>query len=203
MSAFAQHSFNAAQYLSFRPTYPSSFYHLVYSYHRHRQGSFQKAIDLGCGPGFVAQNLASAFTEVVGIDPSQKMVDVALQPEGDGASKIKYLVGGAEDMKGFAEDHSVDLAIAGQVRSIFSLDHEDELGFDLFKGFASDFRPLIVSASSLCSCLLFVLLLQAALSGFNFEKVWPELTRILKPKGTAVFFVRPSSASHLSLYDLF
>ncbi|CED83176.1 Methyltransferase [Phaffia rhodozyma] len=141
MSTFAQNTFNAAKYLSFRPTYPASFYDIVYSYHRHRGGSFGKAVDLGCGPGFIAQNLSTKFSTVIGIDPSQKMIDSALQPEKAEDARIEYHVGFAENLSSFVQNESVDLLIVGQ-----------------------------------------------ACHWFDFDKVWPEFTRILKPKGTVAFF---------------
>lgn len=71
-------------------------------------------MDLGCGPGFMALNLAERFDKVTGLDPSQKMVDVGLQSPRD---NITYAVGDAE--KTGLPDQSVDLVIAGQAAHWF------------------------------------------------------------------------------------
>ena len=59
----------------------------------------------------MALNLASRFEHVVGLDPSQGMVNVGLQPE---SGRVEYAVGGAEDLRTFA-DGEVDLIVAGEL----------------------------------------------------------------------------------------
>lgn len=50
MSQFSKQTFDTAKYLSFRPSYSSSFYDLTYRYHAARGGKFGTALDIGCGP---------------------------------------------------------------------------------------------------------------------------------------------------------
>lgn len=74
-------------------------------------------MDLGCGPGFMALNLAEHFDKVTGLDPSPKMVHVGLQSP---KNNITYAIGDAE--KTGLPDQSVDLVIAGQAAHWF--DHD-------------------------------------------------------------------------------
>jgi SAM-dependent methyltransferase len=66
------------KYLSSRPDYTlSSFYDLLYSYHAAHFGEWETAYDVGCGPGQVAAQLASKFTNVHGSDANKYIVNVA------------------------------------------------------------------------------------------------------------------------------
>ncbi|WOO81957.1 Trans-aconitate 3-methyltransferase [Vanrija pseudolonga] len=118
MAQFAKTSFDAAGYLASRPTYPARAYDLILSYHRQRGGRTSHALDLGCGPGFMALNLAPHFESVTGLDPSSKMVAVGVQPPS--GPKIRYGVGTSEDLgaAGIAPA-SVDLVVAGQAAHWF------------------------------------------------------------------------------------
>ncbi|CAK9782904.1 S-adenosyl-L-methionine-dependent methyltransferase [Cutaneotrichosporon oleaginosum] len=115
MATFAKSSFDAAGYLASRPTYPAKLYDLILAYHR---GGRAHALDMGCGPGFMAVALSPHFSRVSAQDPSEKMVSVGLQPA-DG--HISYSLGSAEDMSALPA-HSVDLAVAGQAAHWF--DHK-------------------------------------------------------------------------------
>lgn len=107
-------------------TYASKVYDTILQYHA-TTGRHDRALDLGCGPGkrsywdawiwlragFVAINLASKFKQVIGLDPSSKMVEVGIQPDAP-ASRVDYRVGNAEDLSGAGiEEQSVDLVVAG------------------------------------------------------------------------------------------
>lgn len=130
MSSFARASFDVAGYLACRPSYPPRIIDIVLTYHAQRGGRFERAVDVGCGPGFVALELAPHFDHVSGIDPARKMVDIGLQPElgnvagqnsnRGGCTRIEYKVGSAEDLgaAGFAEQ-SLDLVVAAQAAHWF------------------------------------------------------------------------------------
>jgi SAM-dependent methyltransferase len=123
MSQFSKATFDAAAYLAWRPTYGSArtspFYQLAYAYHANRGGQWGQALDIGCGPGFIAQQLADRFERVTAIDPSAKMVAVGLQPEAADRPPIRYEVGSAEDLAMLATG-SVDLITAGQAAHWFT-----------------------------------------------------------------------------------
>jgi SAM-dependent methyltransferase len=68
----------------------------------------RRALDLGCGPGPVARELAPHFAEVVALDSSAGMI-AAGQAMG-GPANIRWVCARAED---FAMDEGFDLAVAG------------------------------------------------------------------------------------------
>lgn len=165
MSQFAKASFDAAAYLACRPTYgspaASPFYKLTYRYHARRGGSLGRALDVGCGPGFIAQQLAAQFERVTAVDPSAKMVAVGLQPEAAGRAPIDYHVGSAEDLS-MLEASSVDLVTAGQAAHWFTYpDVWEELGRVLrprgtvaFWGYGEYHLPAYPSASPLITAFM-------------------------------------------------
>ncbi|RAL61277.1 hypothetical protein DID88_010356 [Monilinia fructigena] len=71
MATFAQKSFSASSYATFRPSYPPKLYNTILSYHH---GPRTTLLDLGCGPGLVSRALAPHFTTVWGTDPSAGMI---------------------------------------------------------------------------------------------------------------------------------
>lgn len=91
-------------------TYPPFAYKLILAYHT---GGHKTALDLGCGPGFIAQELAPSFERVIGIDPSAAMISAAIKND-----KVSYQTGDAEAIP--LPDSSVDLAVAGQAAHWFN-----------------------------------------------------------------------------------
>ncbi|RXK41065.1 hypothetical protein M231_01696 [Tremella mesenterica] len=137
---FAKASFDVAAYVAARPTYPQKLYDLIYSYHSSNGGKFEHALDLGCGPGFIALNLAQRFPKVTALDTSVKMLSSALQPP-PSFTQINYQVSSAETISTAPGlEKGVDLVIAGQ-----------------------------------------------AAHWFDHSKVWKELSRVVKPKGTVAY----------------
>ena len=52
MATYAKASYNAAKYTANRPTYPPRLFDFIFRYHeRGAQALFDRAVDLGCGPG--------------------------------------------------------------------------------------------------------------------------------------------------------
>ncbi|WVQ72717.1 hypothetical protein IAR50_002277 [Cryptococcus sp. DSM 104548] len=146
MTSFAKASFDVAAYLHCRPSYPQKVYSLILSYHSATRSSPQwgTLLDLGCGPGFVASELAPRFDRTIALDPSATMVSIGLQPKGHdqiGGKQIQYKVGKGEDLAAAGiQDNSVDLVVAGQ-----------------------------------------------AAHWFDHAKVWPQLTRAVRPGGSVVY----------------
>ncbi|KAG6828370.1 hypothetical protein H0H92_008212 [Tricholoma furcatifolium] len=140
MATFAKKAFNAAVYSSFRPTYPKKLFQDIYEYHRGTgRASWDVAVDLGCGTGQATIQLTDKFPSVLGIDPSQNMIDAACRKHTD--SIMKFVRGSSEDLRNVVADDSVDLMISAQ-----------------------------------------------AGHWFNWEKVWPEITRVLRKNGTAAIW---------------
>ena len=63
-------------------------------------------LDLGCGDGQIARALAAQGANVLGVDPTQLHIDVAIERGGG----PQYLLGGATDIP--ADDNSFDAVVA-------------------------------------------------------------------------------------------
>ncbi|KAG8957233.1 hypothetical protein FRC03_010354 [Tulasnella sp. 419] len=149
MATFANVGFNVANYASFRPTYPLSLYRYILSHHvAGTQGKSTKgirngvALDIGCGTGQVTKILPNlGFTNVIGTDPSAKMIDQANNELQTNEKEIRYMISKAEEVDAVLPPHSVDLITAGQ-----------------------------------------------AAHWFDHDRLWPALSRVLKPGGLVAFW---------------
>lgn len=65
-----------------------------------------KVLDLGCGDGQIARALAAQGSNVLGVDPTQLHIDIAIERGGG----PRYLLGGATDIP--ADDNSFDAVVA-------------------------------------------------------------------------------------------
>ncbi|RPI09854.1 MAG: class I SAM-dependent methyltransferase [Actinobacteria bacterium] len=76
-------------------------------------------IDLGCGTGLITRELARLGYDVVGVDPSSEMLEVARrQPDGD---RVRWIHGDASQL----EPRIADLAImSGHVAQFFLTDED-------------------------------------------------------------------------------
>lgn len=111
MATYADKSFDSNNYLQKRPGYPDSIYEELFKYH---QGDTKVALDLGCGPGTASFQLLPYVDKVIGVDPSEVMIQPginAITP--DLKDRIEFRVGSGEDLSGIA-DHSVDLIISAE-----------------------------------------------------------------------------------------
>ena len=98
-----------------RPDYPPG----VYARLRTLAPAHGSLLDLGCGTGKIARQLAHHFATVTAVDPSQAMLDRARSlPNGD-AGNIVWIRGLAEDTP--LGDADFDLIVAAQ--SIHWMDH--------------------------------------------------------------------------------
>ncbi|KAB8292510.1 hypothetical protein EYC80_008220 [Monilinia laxa] len=114
MATFAQKTFSASSYATFRPSYPPKLYNTILSHHH---GPRTTLLDLGCGPGLVSRALAPHFTTVWGTDPSAGMIAQA-SAHASNAPNIRWKQGSAEDLS-WVEDGSVDMIVAGQAAHWF------------------------------------------------------------------------------------
>lgn len=55
----------------------------------------KRVLDLGCGPGFLANALAPKAASVLGLDPSPNMIAAA---RADAASNVRFEIGSSEDL---------------------------------------------------------------------------------------------------------
>ena len=65
-----------------------------------------KVLDLGCGDGQIARALAAQGSDVLGVDPTQLHIDVAIERGGG----PRYVLGGATKIP--ADDNSFDAVVA-------------------------------------------------------------------------------------------
>ena len=77
---------------------------------------FTRILDVGCGDGQIARALAQQGSEVLGIDPTQMHIDIAIERAGGPT----YLLGGATQLP--VEDASMDAVVACLV-----FEHIDEM----------------------------------------------------------------------------
>ncbi|GAA5999719.1 hypothetical protein JCM10207_005877 [Rhodosporidiobolus poonsookiae] len=139
MSVFSRKTFDAASYAASRPSYPPQLFRHVLSYlaqHPIPPSPHPRTLlDLGCGPGLSTFDLAAyasaapqqPFERVVGVDPSQNMVDAARRildekrAKGEPGTQGEWVfeVGKSDALPAVVEDESVDLAIAGQAAHWF------------------------------------------------------------------------------------
>jgi trans-aconitate 3-methyltransferase len=116
MTTFAKSTFSAASYAAFRPSYPPVLYQHLLAYH---SGPRNVCLELGCGHGVVARNLAPHFKRIIATDPSPNMVKQAQEqtPSSD-FPNVEVRQGNAEDLKG-VESNSVDMVCAAQAAHWF------------------------------------------------------------------------------------
>lgn len=67
-----------------------------------------RALDIGCGGGFLAEEFAAMGCQVTGIDPSPASIEAARAHAADRGLRIDYRVGTGENLP--AEDSAFDLA---------------------------------------------------------------------------------------------
>lgn len=129
MATFGKATYNAARYAAIRPTYPRQLYDFIFQYHeRGPKARWGVAVDLGCGTGMFyimvvvgcyglttrcpgqATRELTHFQKVIGVDPSNKMIEQASASETTG--QVEFRQSSAEDLP-FLEDGSVDLITSG------------------------------------------------------------------------------------------
>lgn len=64
----------------------------------HRGVAGGRALDIGCGAGFISEELAAAGFAVTGIDPSQVAIEAARSHAGKQGLPVEYMVGAGEEL---------------------------------------------------------------------------------------------------------
>ncbi|KAJ7623185.1 S-adenosyl-L-methionine-dependent methyltransferase [Roridomyces roridus] len=168
MSAFAKGAFNAAKYAASRPTYPRAVFDSVLAYHAESlrkpgvTAQWKKALDLGCGTG-------QATTELLR-QPSP--------PEEQEDENFTETTPGFDQVIGV--DPSAKMVAGGQAAAAALDLPESTLKF--VQSAAEDLSFVEDKSVDL------VIAAQAA-HWFDWERMWPELSRVLKYGGTAAFWV--------------
>lgn len=97
-------------YARFRPEYPDALARFLAELSTARE----RAVDVGCGNGQLAVQLATHFGEVVGLDPSTDQIANSTAHE-----HVRYICAPAENIP--LPDHCVDLVTAAQAVHWFDL----------------------------------------------------------------------------------
>ena len=113
----------ARKYAQHRPGYPLQLIQHILTHHEKTGGNFGTVLDIGCGPGNSARDLALYFEHVVGIDPSKEMTNAARSLGGTSkhGSPIEYITSDAEACEG-VEWNSVDLLAAAMSAHWFDME---------------------------------------------------------------------------------
>jgi SAM-dependent methyltransferase len=124
MSTFGKATFKAAGYLSARPTYPKSLYDYIYQYNRKHNGSETSStlcIDIGCGPGEATRDLGKYFDSVVGVEPSQVMIEAGnnARPDSGEKTNIQFVRGDDTSFESLFPAKSVDVIASAQAAHWF------------------------------------------------------------------------------------
>ncbi|KAI5953422.1 hypothetical protein KGF54_002794 [Candida jiufengensis] len=106
MSAYSETNFNSQHYDDSRPNYTPQFYSKLINYQK-QKGSFDLAVDIGTGSGFVAFELTKYFHQVIGTDPSPTMIDQC--NNNTIKDNITFVIGTAENQPPTIKSNSVDL----------------------------------------------------------------------------------------------
>lgn len=119
MSTFSNPSFGAANYAKFRPTYPSRLYEHIIGYHViHNKSAPKVVVDFGCGTGQATKALGNHGQKVLGLDPSNTMIEQALKE--DHAENIDFAVCNENSLETKLGKGSVDLLTAGEAAHYFA-----------------------------------------------------------------------------------
>lgn len=119
---------DAANYAKLRLQYSDDLYQLVTSYHTSSgEGKLGTVVDVGCGPGVASFQLAEYFETVIGLDPSEGMINTArsrLAASGGekGTKNIRFELSTAEDINpALIPDASVDVITAATCAHVSSM----------------------------------------------------------------------------------
>lgn len=104
-------SHNSANYLQYRPSYPSALFEFITKHCENKD----LAVDVGTGNGQAASELGNRFKKVIGYDPSAEQIKVAIPH-----SNVEYRIGKAECLD--LESNSVDLLTVAQAIHWFDFD---------------------------------------------------------------------------------
>jgi ubiquinone/menaquinone biosynthesis C-methylase UbiE len=104
----------AEAYAKYRRDYIDRVYEEIYTFCPNKESS---VLDIGCGTGFVANHLASHYSQVIGVDKSAEMLEVA---KVSAPSNASFAVALAEKLP--FEDATFDLVTAGAAYHWFDFD---------------------------------------------------------------------------------
>ncbi|KAK7025263.1 S-adenosyl-L-methionine-dependent methyltransferase [Favolaschia claudopus] len=167
MATFAKKSFDAAKYAVSRPTYPRALFESILSYHEQSleipgaSAGWNHAVDLGCGTGQATSELLLPQREGEILQPGEEEPPLGfLRVTG---------IDPSPQMVGAATAHAASLGARGEA-------------LNFVQGPAENLKFLDDKSVDM------VVAAQAA-HWFDWERLWPELSRVLNYGGTVAFWV--------------
>jgi len=86
-------------------------------------GKGKAVLDLGCGEGYFSRQMAGIAKKVIGVDISEKMIELAIEREKEEKRGIEYHLGDVRCMP-FVQDASIDVCVGNFIVNYI---HPDEL----------------------------------------------------------------------------
>ncbi|KAJ6518850.1 S-adenosyl-L-methionine-dependent methyltransferase [Mycena sanguinolenta] len=166
MATFAKKTFDAARYAVSRPTYPRALYDSVLAYHEQSlempgtSARWDHVVDLGCGTGQATAEL---------LRPPQLEADLSEEDEEPLGFTRATGVDPSSKMIDAATEHAATLGARGASLKFVQSPAES-------LGFLQDQSVDMVIAA------------QAA-HWFDWDRLWPELSRVLRHGGTVAFWI--------------
>ncbi len=105
-----QFGLTANDYSKFRFGYPSELFERLKQFDVGLPE--QKILDIGTGTGYLARPLAKQGSHLVGLDPSDKLLEQAKKLDQENNVSVRYVTGQAENLP--FKDNSFDVVTAGQ-----------------------------------------------------------------------------------------
>ncbi|OTA96346.1 hypothetical protein M434DRAFT_67822 [Hypoxylon sp. CO27-5] len=113
-------------YAADRPRYSPELFRIIIDHHTSTGGQLNTVLDVGCGTGQATRDLASYFSNAIGLDPSEGMISTARSPSKLVTSPIRFEVSAAEvlgaDLEPPITDGSVDLLTAATAAHWFEME---------------------------------------------------------------------------------
>ncbi|KAI0133432.1 S-adenosyl-L-methionine-dependent methyltransferase [Hypoxylon sp. NC0597] len=113
-------------YAADRPRYSPELFKTIIDHHTSTGGQLDTVVDVGCGTGQATRDLASYFYTLVGLDPSEGMINTARSSSEFVTSPIRFKVSAAEvlgaDIEPPITDGSVDLLTAATAAHWFDME---------------------------------------------------------------------------------
>lgn len=118
MSTFSKGKFNASNYAKYRPVYPQSLYDTVIQYrNKHTTDPLKLIVDFGCGTGQATKELVKYGEKVVGVDPSEVMLNQAREEVP--AKNVDFKQGNDKTLASLFAPSSVDLLTVAEAAHWF------------------------------------------------------------------------------------
>lgn len=110
-SSYLDNNFKAAEYHNIRPSYPQTLVNYVMQYHK---GPCNQLLDVGCGTGIATSLFSKFFNHSLGIDPSDRMLEIANASNESDTVVFKKAFGETMVVDGDVMPDSVDMVIGAE-----------------------------------------------------------------------------------------